>query len=91
MPGPNNIPLDPPLTEHERGVCAVLRKHVDMLAGVIGIRHDSRPSSIEAAVDAHPDIDAIPGRNVRHLQQIGTATLARRLQACFRDSDESIL
>ncbi len=53
--------------------------------------HLLRESSIEAAVDAHPDIDAIPGRNVRHLQQIGTATLARRLQACFRDSDESIL
>ena len=50
MPGPNNIPIDPPLTQAEQAVREDLRAHVDVLAGLIGIRHDSMPSSIEATV-----------------------------------------
>lgn len=50
MSGPKNIPIDPPLTPHELKVREDLYRHVEMLAGVIGIRHDSRPSSIEATV-----------------------------------------
>lgn len=50
MPGPSNTPIKPPLSDAERAVCAALRQHVEMLAGVIGIRHDSRPSSLDATV-----------------------------------------
>ena len=46
MPGHKNKPIDPPLSEHELEVWAYLHRHVDKLAGEIGIRHDSDPSSI---------------------------------------------
>ncbi|MEM6258405.1 MAG: M28 family peptidase [Planctomycetota bacterium] len=50
MPGPRNKPIDPPLTEREFGVYAYLHRHVEHLAGQIGIRHDSDPGSIDATV-----------------------------------------
>ncbi|MEO0477277.1 MAG: M28 family peptidase [Planctomycetota bacterium] len=50
MPGPDNIPINPPLTHHEQCVMEDLHAHVEVLAGLIGIRHDSMPSSIEATV-----------------------------------------
>jgi Zn-dependent M28 family amino/carboxypeptidase len=50
MSGHANNPIEPPLTPAEQGLRAVLHQHVEMLAGLIGIRHDSRPSSIEATI-----------------------------------------
>lgn len=50
MPGPDNSPLQPPLTADEGRVRAEIVRHVEMLAGIIGIRHDSRSSSIEATL-----------------------------------------
>ena len=48
--------------------------------------HLLREESIEAAVEAHPDIDAVPERNIQHLSQIGAAELKRRLWDWRRDS-----
>ncbi|MBX2853035.1 MAG: M20/M25/M40 family metallo-hydrolase [Phycisphaeraceae bacterium] len=50
MPGPKNKPIDPPLTQDELEVWAYLHRHVDKLAGEIGIRHDSNPISIASTV-----------------------------------------
>jgi hypothetical protein len=44
--------------------------------------HLLREENIEAAVKAHPDIDAVPERNIQHLGRIGAAELQRRLQDC---------
>ncbi|MEM9020720.1 MAG: M20/M25/M40 family metallo-hydrolase [Planctomycetota bacterium] len=49
MPAPDNKPIQPPLNAEELEVREEIGRHVEMLAGMIGIRHDSRPSSIEAA------------------------------------------
>lgn len=51
MTGIQNEPIDPSLTEHETEVREVLRGHVQKLAGDIGIRHDSQPESLDAAVN----------------------------------------
>lgn len=50
MPGPKNNPIDPPLTQDELEVWAYLHRHVDYLAGQIGIRHDSMPDSIASTI-----------------------------------------
>ncbi|MEM6552505.1 MAG: M20/M25/M40 family metallo-hydrolase [Planctomycetota bacterium] len=50
MPEVANPPIEPPLTEIEVERCRALERHVEMLAGVIGVRHDSRPSSLDASV-----------------------------------------
>lgn len=50
MPRPTNNPIDPPLTLPEQSVRSDLFQHVEMLAGVIGIRHDSKPTTIEATL-----------------------------------------
>lgn len=50
MAGPNNKPIDPKLTTEELDVWAYIHRHVDMLAGQIGIRHDSDPSSIASTI-----------------------------------------
>ncbi|MEM9915849.1 MAG: M28 family peptidase [Planctomycetota bacterium] len=50
MSGPENLPIQPPLTPHELEVREELCRNVDALAGLIGIRHDSRPSSLDATV-----------------------------------------
>lgn len=44
--------------------------------------HLLREESVARAVDSHPDVDAIPARNIEHLQAIGTSALAARLDAC---------
>jgi len=51
MPKPDNKPIQPKLTPHEISVGNELRRHVEVLAGDIGIRHDSMPETIGAAVD----------------------------------------
>lgn len=50
VPGSDQTELAPPLDSGERGLAARLRRHVDVLAGLIGPRHIGRPSSMEAAV-----------------------------------------
>lgn len=50
MAGPNNKPIQPPLSDQEVEVRDLVRGHVESLAGLIGIRHDSRPSSLDATV-----------------------------------------
>lgn len=44
--------------------------------------HLLREASVSAAIDHHPDVDAIPERNIAHLQGLGAAEV-RRLQAVF--------
>ncbi len=46
----SNTPIDPPLSAEEVAVRATLVRHVDTLAGLIGVRHDSRASSLDATV-----------------------------------------
>ena len=50
MPVPKNKPIDPPLTQVELEVWAYIHRHIDMLAGQIGIRHDSMPDTIRATI-----------------------------------------
>lgn len=47
--------------------------------------HVLRQSSVGAAVDAHPNAEAIPERNIAHLRGLDAAALADRLQA-LRDA-----
>jgi acetylornithine deacetylase/succinyl-diaminopimelate desuccinylase-like protein len=48
---PLNEALDPPLNDAERALAERLRRHVEMLAGLIGPRHLGRPGSLEAAAE----------------------------------------
>ena len=50
--------------------------------------HLIREDSIEAAIESFPGIEDVPGRNIRHLEEIGSEALAERLQACLRDTGE---
>lgn len=50
MAVPKNKPIHPPLSDQENDLRELLRGHVEALAGLIGIRHDSRPSSLDATV-----------------------------------------
>ena len=52
--------------------------------------HLIREESIDAAVAAYDQIEEIPERNIAHLKHIGASTLARRLAACFQDSNGPI-
>ncbi|GAB5412782.1 MAG: DUF1415 domain-containing protein [Congregibacter sp.] len=45
--------------------------------------HVLREASVEQAVDAHPDVHAIPESNIAKLRELGTAQLAATLQACL--------
>jgi hypothetical protein len=53
--------------------------------------HLLREESIEAAINAFPDIDGVPERNIQRLRQIGAQALAERLRDCFQDTDEPFL
>lgn len=44
--------------------------------------HLLREEDVERAVDSHPDIDAIPGRNIARLTRLGRARLIRLLASC---------
>ena len=46
--------------------------------------HLIREASLERAVDSHPDIDAVPERNIRHLRAMGLETLRQSLQQLYR-------
>ena len=46
----DNVDLEPPLSDDELNLRERLRGHVELLAGIIGVRHDSRPSSLEATI-----------------------------------------
>jgi hypothetical protein len=48
--------------------------------------HLLREESIEVAVEAHPDIDAVPERNIQHLSQIGADELQRRQEHWCKNS-----
>lgn len=47
--------------------------------------HLLRQSSVGAAVDAHPDAEAIPERNIAHLRELGATVLVDRLET-LRDA-----
>ena len=47
--------------------------------------HLLREASVERAVAAHPDIEAVPETNIAQLQAIGEEELRRRWQLCFAD------
>ena len=47
--------------------------------------HLIREQDISAAVAAHPDVEAVPARNVRHLRSLGLGEIAQRLRT--RDGD----
>jgi len=44
--------------------------------------HIIREASLERAIASHPDVDAIPKRNVEHARALGTATFRAILLAC---------
>ena len=50
MSGPVNHPIKPKLSASELSLREDLVRNVDALAGLIGIRHDLRPSSLDATV-----------------------------------------
>jgi len=51
MPGSSHRGPLPPLTDEERGLREILRRHVERLAGDIGERHTARPKALAAAAD----------------------------------------
>ena len=53
--------------------------------------HLLREAGVEAAIRGYPEVGKVPERNICHLRNIGTETLARRLKDCFQDSGESVL
>lgn len=44
--------------------------------------HLLREASLEQAIATHPDVSAIPQRNIAHMQTLGTETLAADLANC---------
>ena len=47
--------------------------------------HILRESSVSKAVDAHPDVDGIPARNIASLNQLGTTQLQALWNGLFDD------
>lgn len=45
--------------------------------------HLLREDSLEAAIDAHPDVDAIPDANIALMNELGTATIKAKLAKCL--------
>ncbi len=45
--------------------------------------HLIRESSVQAAVENHPDADAIPGRNIEYAQQQGLEKMKALFEQCF--------
>ena len=48
--------------------------------------HLLRESSLERAIDAHPDVDAIPERNIERLEALGREKVMALLDGCFGTS-----
>lgn len=46
------------------------------------ILHLLRESSLEAAIEAHPDVDSIPEKNIETMNALGVAAIRARLAAC---------
>lgn len=47
--------------------------------------HLLREADVEKAIAHHPEPDAIPGRNIAHLNRLGSAHLLRLLASCRSD------
>jgi hypothetical protein len=45
--------------------------------------HILRESSLDAAIDNHPDVSEIPERNIRLMREMGTEKMRALLKACF--------
>ncbi|RKF22305.1 DUF1415 domain-containing protein [Alginatibacterium sediminis] len=48
--------------------------------------HLIRESSLERAIDSHPDVAGIPQRNIELMQAMGSQKIKLLLQACFETS-----
>ncbi len=48
--------------------------------------HLLREASVERAVDAYPDTDSIPERNIRLMNEMGSPRLSEQLAACIKGS-----
>ena len=45
--------------------------------------HLLREASLEAAIDSYPDVDAIPGQNIRLMEKLGAEKMQRILKSCL--------
>ena len=48
--------------------------------------HLSREASLEAAIDSHPDVDGIPGRNIKLMEELGVEQLRDVLANCVKET-----
>jgi len=46
--------------------------------------HLLREASLEAAIDSHPDVDGIPGRNIKLMEELGVEQLRDVLASCVK-------
>ena len=46
--------------------------------------HLLREASLEAAIDSHPDVDGIPGRNIKLMEELGVEQLRDVLANCVK-------
>jgi hypothetical protein len=45
--------------------------------------HLLREDSLEAAIDAYPDVDAIPDNNIERMNELGTEKIKAMLARCI--------
>ncbi|MEA1081206.1 DUF1415 domain-containing protein [Marinobacter qingdaonensis] len=48
--------------------------------------HLLREASLEAAIDSHPDVDGIPGRNIKLMEELGVEQLRDVLANCVKET-----
>ncbi len=48
--------------------------------------HLLREASLEAAIESHPDVDGIPGRNIKLTEDLGVEAMREALSNCLKSS-----
>ncbi|MEO9522332.1 MULTISPECIES: DUF1415 domain-containing protein [Marinobacter] len=48
--------------------------------------HLLREASLEAAIESHPDVDGIPGRNIKLTEELGVETMREALSNCIKSA-----
>jgi uncharacterized protein len=48
--------------------------------------HLLREASLEAAIESHPDVDGIPGRNIKLTEELGVETMREALLNCIKSA-----
>ena len=51
--------------------------------------HLLRESSLEAAIDNHPDVDGIPPRNIKLMNKLGAGKMREVLTACHQNTQKA--